>query len=201
MGWSKRVKTAIDEHQLEKAVATSFHRLRAQDRVMFRLYYEQGLSVAETARGMGLSQKLVYRRLEGAVKTLRSDLRVAGLRGRDIVRILHRHESGLTPINVDRRGSIVGNLEAARPKVVMPPGSRLLSIVEFVFSPNVAKLVGQPIADLQLEYCEALGTGRRRKATWVRLRGYWSFWKTVLMLMPVSLIRLIAQLWKVSGGG
>ncbi len=91
--------------------------------------------------------------------------------------------------------------EARAGKVLKAPGSTLLVVVEFVFSTKTARLLRQPLLDLQLEYCDALGAQRPRKAAWVRLRGYWSFWKTMVMLIPVSLIRLGVQLWKISGGG
>jgi hypothetical protein len=92
-------------------------------------------------------------------------------------------------------------LTAKGTRVLRPPGARLLSLVDFVFSKKTAKLLRQPLLDLQVEYCEALGAQRPRKASWVRLRGYWSFWETVAMLMPVSLLRLVVQLWKLGGGG
>lgn len=65
-------------------------------------------------------------------------------------------------------------------RISHPPGSFLGSIAEFVFSRKTVELVVTPIiSDLQVEYCEALAAGRKIKARWVRLRGYWSLFKAL----------------------
>jgi hypothetical protein len=84
------------------------------------------------------------------------------------------------------------------------PGSRLLHLVDIVsvvLSPKAARSLRESILDLQLEHREALAAERPGEATWVRWYGYWSFWKTVATLLPVSSIRLVVRLWKLDGGG
>ena len=79
-----------DELDVTRAVAASLRRLRAQDRVLLRLHFGDGLSVAEAARGMGVPQKALYKRLTGVLKTIRRDLREAGLEKHDVARLLQR---------------------------------------------------------------------------------------------------------------
>lgn len=88
------------------------------------------------------------------------------------------------------------------PSVSSPPGSRLRHCCDLIFSKRTCSEVLIPtVRDLQDEYFEALHQGRRGKARWVVIRGYWSFWSAVVAQVPVSLTRLIVKLWKVSGPG
>jgi len=86
-------------------------------------------------------------------------------------------------------------------RISRPPGSRLLAAAEFCCSPKTYRLFQSVVVDFQLEYCETLGQGRTRKLWMVRIRGYWSFWRTALALFPVSLARLAVRLWSATGGG
>lgn len=86
--------------------------------------------------------------------------------------------------------------------VVAPPGSHLLRICDLLFSKKACEVIFTPtLRDLQAEYFEALHQGRPGKARWVLASGYWSFWSAVVAQVPVSLTRLIVQLWKISGPG
>lgn len=80
-----------------------------------------------------------------------------------------------------------------------PPGLRLLALAEFLFSHRTFKMVLEPtLRHLYDEYCEALNARRPRKAAWVRIRGYWSFWSAVMAQLPISLLKRAFELWKAS---
>ncbi len=88
--------------------------------------------------------------------------------------------------------------QASGPVILRPPGVKLLSVAEFLFSATTFREVLEPtLRDLQEEHIEALASGRVGKAGWVRLRGYFSFWSAVIALAPVSLIKRLTELWKV----
>lgn len=91
------------------------------------------------------------------------------------------------------RGVVTGD----KRNIVRPPGSFLRGIAEFFFSKKTLELVIAPvIADMQLEYCEAVAADRRLKASWIRLRGYWSLFKAVGLY---SLLRTVSQMWRKVG--
>jgi RNA polymerase sigma factor for flagellar operon FliA len=69
------------------ALSSSLERLPPEDRVILRLHYWEGLSVADVARALGLEQKPLYRRLERLHRRLRGDLEGAGV-SREGVRML-----------------------------------------------------------------------------------------------------------------
>lgn len=69
---------------LERAVAG----LPDQDRVMVRLHYWEGLTIAAIARVLRLEQKPLYRRMEMALRRLRASLEAEGIGAEDIGEIL-----------------------------------------------------------------------------------------------------------------
>jgi RNA polymerase sigma factor (sigma-70 family) len=80
-----------EEGTVNQAVAASLRALRAQDRLLLRLHFEQGSTVAEIARVFDTPQKALYKRLTALLKGIRRDLRAAGLDFRDVSRLLeHR---------------------------------------------------------------------------------------------------------------
>jgi RNA polymerase sigma factor for flagellar operon FliA len=79
-----------EEQAVTAAIAASLKRLRAQDRLLLRLHFGDGLSVAEVARGMAVPQKALYKRLTSVLKAVRRDLREAGLERHDVSRLLQR---------------------------------------------------------------------------------------------------------------
>jgi hypothetical protein len=82
-------------------------------------------------------------------------------------------------------------------RIQKPPGSYLRALAECLFSSRVFALVLEPILwDLYVEYCEALNEGRLRKAEWVRIRGYWSFWSAVFAQLPISAVKVVYKIWK-----
>jgi hypothetical protein len=77
------------------------------------------------------------------------------------------------------------------------PGGKLRKWAEFFFSRNVYEQVFEPtLRDLFDEYCDALNSHRPRKARWVRIRGYWSFWTAVVAQTPISIVKKVYQIWK-----
>lgn len=92
------------------------------------------------------------------------------------------------------------------PRIHTPLGTSFFRIVHFVCSPKtVDRVFGEILTDLTDEYCEALiddqAHGRRyiRKATWVRIRGYASFWSAAVLQTWVSLAKRIFEIWKLIG--
>lgn len=53
--------------------------LPEEDRLILRLHYWKGLSVADVSRALGLPQKPLYRRIEGSLKQLRRGLLAEGV--------------------------------------------------------------------------------------------------------------------------
>ena len=77
------------------------------------------------------------------------------------------------------------------------PGWHLRIFAEFLFSAKTYGQIFEPtLRDLFDEYCEALAAHRLWKARWVRIRGYWSFWATVLAQTPISVVKKIYQIWR-----
>lgn len=72
---------------------------------------------------------------------------------------------------------LIRNRPRERKKVVtVAPGSRLLSIADFLCSPISLELTFRPIVrDLRSEYLAALALKRRWKAKWIRVRYLYSF--------------------------
>jgi RNA polymerase sigma factor (sigma-70 family) len=73
---------------LHSALKWALDNLSAEDRLLVRMHYLDGLSVADIARGLGLPQKPLYRRLQRALTTLRNRLEQAGVSRTDVRRIV-----------------------------------------------------------------------------------------------------------------
>jgi hypothetical protein len=79
-------------------------------------------------------------------------------------------------------------------RIIRPPGALLNCVAEFVLSARTLERIVSPIiSDLRVEYYEALAANRRAKAIWVRVRGYWSFFKALGLY---SLLKTIVELWR-----
>jgi RNA polymerase sigma factor (sigma-70 family) len=65
------------QQALERVTAQLAH----QDRVILRMRFEDGFSVADIARALHLDQKSLYRRLDGLMGRLRRDLEALGIDG------------------------------------------------------------------------------------------------------------------------
>lgn len=82
-------------------------------------------------------------------------------------------------------------------RIQRPPGFGLRVFANFLCSRKTFELVLEPtLRDLYDEYCQALLERRPWKARWVRIRGYLSFWSAVFAQAPISVIKMVYQIWK-----
>jgi RNA polymerase sigma factor (sigma-70 family) len=76
------VQDASDERrQAEHALETAVSRLPAEDRVVLRMHYWEGMTVAEIARSLSLDQKPLYKRFDRLLGALKQSLISSGLTG------------------------------------------------------------------------------------------------------------------------
>lgn len=74
------------------------------------------------------------------------------------------------------------------------PGSNLLILVNFLYSPKIVKEVfEQIVADWRTEYFDALKAGRTWKVRWISVRYTYSFVVAMGLSKAFSLIRSIAS--------
>ena len=102
------------------------------------------------------------------------------------------------PLSVPIDGLIVNRplnqATAVTPRISKPPGALLMLLADFFCSTRTLERVVRPIiSDLRFEYWEALDGGRRGKAAWICLRGYWSFFKAVGLN---SIARAAFEVWQ-----
>jgi hypothetical protein len=91
----ERVRAAEDasEHErVRQALDRALAQLSVEDRVLLRLRFWEGSSVADIARALGVPQKPLYRRLERTLVVLRRELEVAGVGLPDVLELLDGHE-------------------------------------------------------------------------------------------------------------
>lgn len=69
----------------DEALVRALDRLPPEDRLILRMRFWEGMSVADIARGLRLEQKPLYRRIDRSLTQLRGDLESAGIT-RDRVR-------------------------------------------------------------------------------------------------------------------
>ena len=90
---------AWDRAELSRAIAgivrETMRGLGEDDRLLFRLRFEGGMSVAEIARVLRIEQKPLYRRLRRCLFLLRKNLENAGIQGKDVDEILDDPNSDL----------------------------------------------------------------------------------------------------------
>lgn len=117
----------------------------------------------------------------------------------DVILVLGVTTVGARTIHQLRRST-------AESSIYRAPGQHLARITSFLYSAKtVERVFDEILGDLTEEYCEALvddeAQDRRyiRKATWVRIRGYWSFWSAALLQTWVSLAKRIFDIWKMIG--
>ncbi|HEU0046100.1 MAG TPA: hypothetical protein VFQ43_00680 [Nitrososphaera sp.] len=85
----------------------------------------------------------------------------------------------------------------SRVRVSSPPGASLRALADFFCSPKTMERVVKPvISDMQKEFCKALAEKKRLKAAWIRIRGYWSFWKALGLH---AVVKNLVEIWKISG--
>jgi RNA polymerase sigma factor (sigma-70 family) len=66
-----------------QAVRTAFDAMTAQDRVVLRLRFGKGATVADIARALGVAQRPLYRRIEALLADLRKTLERSGIAAAD----------------------------------------------------------------------------------------------------------------------
>lgn len=69
-------------------IRTSFAAFSEEDQQVLALRFFGGLTVAEISRALHLDQKMLYRRMERHLRTLRADLEEAGIRRADVHELL-----------------------------------------------------------------------------------------------------------------
>jgi len=88
---------------------------------------------------------------------------------------------------------VIEAIREARKSLVITysPGWTLTRWIDFLFSKKSVDQIFQPIiADMQLEYFDALSEDRMWKARWVAARGYGTFWYALVLHTLGSLARL-----------
>lgn len=84
-----------------------------------------------------------------------------------------------------------------RRKINTAPGTNLLFLVDFFFSPRIVELTFKPIlADWHAAYFEALNQGRIWKARWISVRYRYAFIKAMGLSKVYSLLKQIMSLSK-----
>jgi RNA polymerase sigma factor (sigma-70 family) len=91
-----------ERRRTEALLAAAIARLPASDRLLVRMRVEDGSTVADIARALGLEARSLYRRLEGIYRTLRHELEAEGLRARTVVALLE--DAGEAPPETGRPG-------------------------------------------------------------------------------------------------
>lgn len=77
------------------------------------------------------------------------------------------------------------------------PGTRLLLIADFLYSPKILEQTFNPlVADWRTEYFEALKQGRTKKAQWISIRYCYSFIMTMSLSKVFSLLKQIRSVSK-----
>jgi RNA polymerase sigma factor for flagellar operon FliA len=77
----------------EAALRRAVERLVPRDQVVFRMRFWEGLSVAQIARGLGVPQKGLYRRIERALARLRRELERGGMSLEGVRELLQDEEA------------------------------------------------------------------------------------------------------------
>lgn len=102
--------------------------------------------------------------------------------------------NGLLHIRGERVGKRTGRVENKAPRIRKAPGSSLLALVEYFYSPKLVEGVFKPIvADWRSEYFESLQEGRSRKAAWINARYLFSFVMAMGLSKVFSFIRSVAK--------
>jgi hypothetical protein len=74
------------------------------------------------------------------------------------------------------------------------PGSNLLVLVAYFYSPKIMEEVFKPlIADWRTEYFDALNEGKSTKAKWISVRYIFSFGMAMGLSKVLSVIRSVAH--------
>jgi len=81
--------------RIQTALESALEKLETQDRLIVRLHFFEGLSVASVASVLGLPQKPLYRRIDRVLESLRVQLESAGVDPKRILALIGRAEFGV----------------------------------------------------------------------------------------------------------
>lgn len=95
----------------EAALASALEALDPEDRLIVKMRFWDGMTVADIARGLDLEQKPLYRRLDRALGRLRRDLEREGVGRETVVGLLDRPDPVPGP---ESGGSRLSNLMSGR---------------------------------------------------------------------------------------
>ena len=100
-----KVPTAPDPHadlegremakRCQEAIARALQDVPPDDRILLRLRFENGVSVADIARGLNLDQKKLYRRIDQLLDRLRQAFTSAGIGWDDVQGMVERGQCDL----------------------------------------------------------------------------------------------------------
>ena len=88
----------------EEVLTASLRRLDAQDRLLLRLHFGEGLSVAAVSQVMEVPQKSLYKRFAAVLKSIRRRLRAAGIERGNVLQLLPASSSEWLTLSADARG-------------------------------------------------------------------------------------------------
>ena len=108
--------------------------------------------------------------------------------GRMVGRVMSRVMSRVMPRVVFR---VV--VQEKKESLILPPGAGLRDILHFIYPPKIAERVfDQIIADMQLEWQEAMIHEKKWLARWVRVRGI----LTVFLTAAVHVVATLGSIFK-----
>jgi RNA polymerase sigma factor (sigma-70 family) len=96
-------------------IRCALDRLAARERLVLRLHFEGGLSLAEISRSLRLEQKPLYRRRDEILRGLRRDLEAAGIAPEDARELLATLDWDATWTGGDEAGAPESEDAVARP--------------------------------------------------------------------------------------
>lgn len=190
----------------KETISTALRELSPEHREVIELTYFSEQTSSDIAAVLGISPQTVRMRLFHARRRLRRILEQEGvtrsmLESSEIPPANPLPEPGPTPQEESPLSDSQGSPPHRSPSPLhKPPGHQIGRFVTFFYSERTKARVFDPIiADLQHEYIEALGKGEKWKAGWVRVRGYWGFWKAVgLQTVIGQIVGRILGLFKIN---
>lgn len=97
--------------RVQSAIEAAVARLPPRDRLIVRLRFEDGVSIADIARMLNIPQKSLYRHVEDLLTQLRAALRSAGLQWADVMPLV---EDGRCHLSM---GDAMGENASSRPSL------------------------------------------------------------------------------------
>jgi RNA polymerase sigma factor for flagellar operon FliA len=85
-----------EARRITDALASAIGSLRDQDRLILRLRFQDGLTVADIARALHLDQKPLYRRFDGLLQQLRSALEATGIDPAEACELVKRNDMDIS---------------------------------------------------------------------------------------------------------